>query len=114
MSQQPDGLLVTKNEEDADLVEQLRVPLLDLKSISCFVCHENSTTKQKPEPHHPLRRPQALEDELGALPEEEDAAVGEDLPGASGEGLEDEDFMDDSAIQSALELASVVICILLK
>lgn len=45
VSQQPDGLLVTKNEEDADLVEQLRVPLLDLKSISCFVCHENSTSK---------------------------------------------------------------------
>lgn len=34
VSQQPDGLLMmTKNEEDAALVDQLHVPLLDSKSI---------------------------------------------------------------------------------
>lgn len=51
-----------------------------------------------------------MEAELEALPEEEDAAAGGNLPGASGESLEGEESMDESALQSALELASMVVC----
>ena len=52
-----------------------------------------------------------MQAELADLSEEEDpnTDVG-DLPGASGESSVDEEGMDDSAFQSALELASMVIC----